>query len=302
MATNDSLNNSLEGQTGTGEYAGSDSPTFTTQVDVDNLRLSGNTISSTDTNGDVNITPDGTGYTVLNNVKLDGNTTIASPSTSSINIGENATSNFGMNYGNPATSGIRFIDFHSSGNSNDYDVRVRVSGGTSGDGGANFRIQSATNTFDGECYMSSGLSFDAGTNTLDEYEEGTWPPTLVGSTTAGSHTYTVNTGNYTRIGNIVTCSFLIIISSKDAAMAGNIFIAGLPFQITNTPTTYRTGGSPGRVKHFAFSDQISFMGFNAGTGLFLYKNTSGTAASFANITAADVGAAPLINGTIIYEI
>lgn len=34
-----------------------------TQLDVDNLRLDGNTLSSTDTNGDINLTPDGTGKT-----------------------------------------------------------------------------------------------------------------------------------------------------------------------------------------------------------------------------------------------
>lgn len=36
-----------------------------TRLDVDNLRLDGNTISSTDTNGNINITPDGTGLVAL---------------------------------------------------------------------------------------------------------------------------------------------------------------------------------------------------------------------------------------------
>lgn len=45
----------------------------------DNLKLDGNTLSSTDTNGDINITPDGTGSVVINiltidNIKIDGNT------------------------------------------------------------------------------------------------------------------------------------------------------------------------------------------------------------------------------------
>lgn len=37
------------------------------QLDVDNLRLDGNTLSSTDTNGDINLTPDGAGNVVLTN-------------------------------------------------------------------------------------------------------------------------------------------------------------------------------------------------------------------------------------------
>ena len=39
---------------------------------VDNLDLNGNTISSTDTNGDITLTPNGTGKTVLNNVYING--------------------------------------------------------------------------------------------------------------------------------------------------------------------------------------------------------------------------------------
>lgn len=38
-----------------------------TQLNVDNLRLDGNTISSTDTNGNINLTPDGTGAIVIPN-------------------------------------------------------------------------------------------------------------------------------------------------------------------------------------------------------------------------------------------
>ncbi|HJM69239.1 MAG TPA: hypothetical protein QGF02_04800, partial [Candidatus Babeliales bacterium] len=36
-----------------------------TKLDVDNIRVDGNSITSTDTNGDINITPDGTGNVVL---------------------------------------------------------------------------------------------------------------------------------------------------------------------------------------------------------------------------------------------
>jgi hypothetical protein len=40
------------------------------QLDVDNIRVDGNTISSTNTNGDINITPVGTGKTVVTNLYL----------------------------------------------------------------------------------------------------------------------------------------------------------------------------------------------------------------------------------------
>ncbi len=47
-----------------------------TQLDTDNLRLDGNTLSSTNTNGNINITPNGTGKTVISNLYTDVNTSL----------------------------------------------------------------------------------------------------------------------------------------------------------------------------------------------------------------------------------
>ncbi len=44
------------------------------RLTVDNLDLNGNTLSSTDTNGDINITPNGTGTVVMDNIVITGNT------------------------------------------------------------------------------------------------------------------------------------------------------------------------------------------------------------------------------------
>lgn len=46
----------------------------TTQLDVDNIRVDGNTISSTDTNGDINLTPNGTGEVNISKVDINGGT------------------------------------------------------------------------------------------------------------------------------------------------------------------------------------------------------------------------------------
>lgn len=43
---------------------------------VDNLQLNGNTISSTNANGDINITPNGTGKTVISNIYTDASTSL----------------------------------------------------------------------------------------------------------------------------------------------------------------------------------------------------------------------------------
>jgi hypothetical protein len=66
------------------------------------------------------------------------------------------------------------------------------------------------------------------------YEEGSWTPILYGSTTAGSHTYTVQSGEYIRINKKVTCYGNIQLSAKDAAMAGSVKLGGLPFTVAGT--------------------------------------------------------------------
>ncbi len=43
---------------------------LSSKIDVDNLRLDGNTVISTDSNGDINLTPDGTGSVVVSKVDI----------------------------------------------------------------------------------------------------------------------------------------------------------------------------------------------------------------------------------------
>lgn len=44
---------------------------------VDNITIDGNSITSTDTNGNINITPDGTGITIIKNIYTDASTSLA---------------------------------------------------------------------------------------------------------------------------------------------------------------------------------------------------------------------------------
>jgi len=73
---------------------------------------------------------------------------------------------------------------------------------------------------------------------LTWYEEGTFTPTIGGSTTAGVQTYTVQTGFYTRIGNRVNFNLRIVLSAKDAATSGSLIIAGLPFTSNATASNF----------------------------------------------------------------
>ena len=61
--------------------------TVTGATDVDNIKLDGNTISTTNTNGDLTLSPNGTGAITLGSVKING-TTISSDDSSVIKIAE----------------------------------------------------------------------------------------------------------------------------------------------------------------------------------------------------------------------
>jgi hypothetical protein len=70
-------------------------------------------------------------------------------------------------------------------------------------------------------------------NTVDDYEEGTWTPTVA----AASVTYTQRVGIYTKIGNVVyiSCYVQIATITSPTGGAGSNFISGLPF--TSLPFT-----------------------------------------------------------------
>lgn len=66
-------------------------------------------------------------------------------------------------------------------------------------------------------------------NTLDDYEEGTWTPTIATTGTQPTvSAYNSRGGSYTKIGNIVTCSCNIR-ATLSSAGTGTPFISGLPF-------------------------------------------------------------------------
>jgi len=95
-----------------------------------------------------------------------------------------------------------------------------------------------------EITASHGIKFPAtqnassDVNTLDDYEEGTWTPALVGSTTAGSQSYTYQTGTYTKVGRLVVLEAAILLSAKGGTMAGDVRITGLPFTAGNSSQQY----------------------------------------------------------------
>lgn len=81
----------------------------------------------------------------------------------------------------------------------------------------------------------SGIDFSATANSsgtvaseiLSDYEEGTFTPTLAGTTVTGTGTYGIRSGSYTRVGNRVFFNLYMTWSAHSGT--GNMKVTGLPF-------------------------------------------------------------------------
>jgi hypothetical protein len=135
-----------------------------------------------------------------------------------------------------------------------------------------------------------GIDFSAtaGTGTselFDDYEEGTWTPTYTtDGTDFDSITYdAVTSGNYTKIGNLVTLVARIRTDAITVGSAsGSLVVGGLPF----TPSA-NFGSASVYASAFAASEPRVLTPATAGT-LYLYKRTAADGADTI-MTAAEAG-------------
>jgi hypothetical protein len=129
---------------------------------------------------------------------------------------------------------------------------------------------------------SGGIQFNGDTaaaNALDDYEEGTFTPTIAGTTAAGTATYTTQAGKYTKVGNtvVVTCRLDWSLHTG----TGSIYIAGLPF----APAGQNTVGGI-FCGSLSFTDAITPRILTGQTRVYPYSLNSGGAATLVNIVAA----------------
>jgi len=113
-------------------------------------------------------------------------------------------------------------------------------------------------------------SASSNANTLDDYEEGTWTPSV-----GGTASYTVdNVGTYTKVGRLVTCNFDLQI---------NLIGTGSTSSITNFPFA-NTFSAPvtGSVSYYTnLGVAVNFIAF--------YINNGVTSINFVANTANSVG-------------
>lgn len=99
-------------------------------------------------------------------------------------------------------------------------------------------ISSSVNLVSGNIVFPAGQVPSAGVNTLDDYEEGTWTPSV-----GGTATYTSRSGEYTKIGRLVFVRSSMAINTIGTGSAA--VISGLPFTSANTGLTSCVVGTTG---------------------------------------------------------
>jgi hypothetical protein len=136
----------------------------------------------------------------------------------------------------------------------------------------------------GNIRSSTGILFGTDTaaaNALDDYEEGTFTPSIAFGGASVDMTYFDRQGNYTKIGRQVTCVMYIALTAVGSS-TGNAQITGLPFTCANL--NRGTVGAPSfRFSNITFSGQLTGSVPNNGTTIDL-ANTSllGTQTSLTN--------------------
>jgi len=144
----------------------------------------------------------------------------------------------GANAGSSMTSGSsNSILGGYTGNQDGLDMRTTSNYVVLSDGDGNRQItmkEGQTLALDSAVPNSgTGITFPAtqsassNANTLDDYEEGTWTPIIVGATTAGTGTYSSQNGRYTKVGNMVTATSYVEWSAHTGT--GGMRLGGLPF-------------------------------------------------------------------------
>ena len=253
-------------------------------IQVDNIKIDGNTITSEDTNGNITLTPNGTGDTILNgnvgigddspsrklSIKTAGTTaeTVAEFGNANIGGGLQVQTNGNLEWGFNALNS-RNLTF-----STNQTERLRILSG----GGLTFNGDTAT------------------ANALDDYEEGTWTPAMTYTTPGDlSISHSLQVGRYTKIGNIVSVFFDLRLSGFTKGTAsGNLAIGGLPF----TDANIGNGGFGALVLYQAtFTSQPIMKTDPGSTNLFLMRQVSNSATTQLD----DPDANAMYWGSMVYQ-
>lgn len=219
--------------------------------------------SSNEGNDQVNIIGSGSGITIARGTaNASDNDVLGSLSFHSYINGSNAAN---------AEAKIEAVaDSGQSGSSAptqlDFYIKTSVSPGGSPFRTVSMKSGGDVQLYDGNLVVADGhgIDFSAAEGTsatanedslLDDYEEGTWTPTVQGSTGTGTANYTARVGNYVKIGRKITVSFYCVWNSFDGT--GLLEIHGLPWTTYNSNLIQHAG--PVMTTNLGFPSNVTYI-------------------------------------------
>jgi hypothetical protein len=112
-------------------------------------------------------------------------------------------------------------------------------------------LGSGNSTFPGGIHIGGTGS----ANLLDDYEVGTWTPTVIGSSGNPTVTYGNQSGSYVKVGSFVQVDVYLTTSAISGG-SGNLQVAGLPFTAKSSTGGYPEWytGSIGYITNFSSSN------------------------------------------------
>jgi hypothetical protein len=240
-----------------------------TILNIDDIQVDGNTISSTNTNGNINITPNGTGSVVVSKLQvtggfqLDGNVTVGDSSADTLTVNSTITSN------------LIFTD-------NTYDIGA--SGATRPRSlflGTNLTVGSLTSTrvpyasTGGLLVDSANMTFNGTTLTVADFTDS--------SLTSGRVTYAGTGGNLVDSANLTWNGSTLGITGALTASADSSFTSTGALLISKG-TTGEQPGSPatGMIRYNTTTSQ--FEGYSGSSPA--WKSIGGSALSNDTSTAS----------------
>ena len=172
--------------------------------------------------------------------------------------------------------------------------------------GANVNIASGNLSFETsgkgiDFGNASGSASGSSSALLDDYEEGTWTPTLYYSG-SGSATLSEALGNYVKIGRQVHVMITLTCSAQGSG-SGNAYIGGFPFTSgsfsggrINGTLTYITGFSN-------LNSQVNIYFGGSGTYVHIFHmNSINPTSTIENVTRSNIGDNTTIRGHAIYYV
>jgi hypothetical protein len=154
----------------------------------------------------------------------------------------------------------------------------------------------------GAVRASAGMLFGADTassNTLSDYEEGSWTPTFVGFVSNPTCTYHTQTaGAYTKIGRMVLATARVTLTACSGG-GGALRIAGLPFASASSSAVPPSAGAIAFIRDW--DTYVPDSAYIESGQSYIVLSRRSTPASDELITTANLTATTKIIVTILYQ-